>query len=238
MLRKKRAALVATAILGTMLAVPAGALAGGGLDPGGVTRFKEKVPVNVVFVGFDERDAPWGAVRSELASRSQPLIVSRLWYGDRGAPRARLLVRLPAVLHEQVMGGRLLQLPLVDLGQEADHRVAAGLQRPGRQRRERHRQPLDRRAEGGEAADRLGAVGDRHAAADDLLHQLVGPQGLPFHTYAKTGEPDPDTGYDFGANRDTRKIVAWGGTTPDDEETGLGAPRRQPRLVLRPLRRP
>ena len=30
------------------------------------------------------------------------------------------------------------------------------------------------------------------------------------------------TGYDFGANRDTRKMVAWGGTTPDDEETGLG----------------
>jgi hypothetical protein len=44
-----------------------------------------------------------------------------------------------------------------------------------------------------------------------------------FHTYTKFGEPDPDTGYDFGVNRQTRKIIAWGGTTPDDEETGLGA---------------
>ncbi len=42
------------------------------------------------------------------------------------------------------------------------------------------------------------------------------------HVYTKIGEPDPDTGYDFGLNRDSRKIIAWGGTTPDDEETGLG----------------
>ena len=56
------------------------------------------------------------------------------------------------------------------------------------------------------------------------------------HVYTKIGEPDPDTGYDFGLNRESRKIIAWGGTTPDDEETGLGKPRRQPGLVLRPLR--
>jgi hypothetical protein len=39
----------------------------------------------------------------------------------------------------------------------------------------------------------------------------------------KLNEPDPDTGYNFGLNRQTRKIIAWGGTTPDDEEDGLGA---------------
>ena len=49
-----------------------------------------------------------------------------------------------------------------------------------------------------------------------------GRRDFRFHVYAKTGEPDPDTGYDFGALSDDRKIVAWGGTTPDDEETGLG----------------
>jgi hypothetical protein len=42
------------------------------------------------------------------------------------------------------------------------------------------------------------------------------------HVYTKFGEPDPDTGFDFGKNRDSRKIIGWGGTTPDDEETGLG----------------
>jgi len=47
-----------------------------------------------------------------------------------------------------------------------------------------------------------------------------------FHVYSKIGEPDPDTGYDFGLLRDSRKVIAWGGTTPDDEETGLGSLHR------------
>ena len=46
------------------------------------------------------------------------------------------------------------------------------------------------------------------------------------HVYTKIGEPDPDTGFDFGKERDSRKLIAWGGTTADDEETGLGVTRR------------
>jgi hypothetical protein len=47
-----------------------------------------------------------------------------------------------------------------------------------------------------------------------------------FHVYTKTNEPDPDTGYNFGELRESRKIVAWGGTTARDEEDGLGSIRR------------
>ncbi len=32
-----------------------------------------------------------------------------------------------------------------------------------------------------------------------------------FHVYTKTDETDPDTGYNFGEIRETRKIIAWGG---------------------------
>ena len=46
------------------------------------------------------------------------------------------------------------------------------------------------------------------------------------HVYTKTDEPDPDTDYNFGELRDSRKIIAWGGTTPDDEENGLGSLHR------------
>ncbi len=42
----------------------------------------------------------------------------------------------------------------------------------------------------------------------------------------KTDEPDPDTGYNFGELRSSRKLTAWGGTTPDDEEDGLGSLQR------------
>jgi hypothetical protein len=50
-----------------------------------------------------------------------------------------------------------------------------------------------------------------------------GRSDFKFHVYTKFGEPDPDTGYDFGINRQTRKVIAWGGTAAADEETGLGS---------------
>ena len=47
-----------------------------------------------------------------------------------------------------------------------------------------------------------------------------------FHVFTKTDEPEPDTGYNFGLERESRKLVAWGGTAAADEESGLGATRR------------
>jgi hypothetical protein len=41
-----------------------------------------------------------------------------------------------------------------------------------------------------------------------------GRPDFKFHVYTRIGAPDPDTGYDFGLIRASRKIVAWGGTPP------------------------
>ena len=49
--------------------------------------------------------------------------------------------------------------------------------------------------------------------------------GFKHHVYTKTNEPDPDTRFDFG-HLDSRKLIAWGGTTAEDEETGLGSTKR------------
>ena len=46
------------------------------------------------------------------------------------------------------------------------------------------------------------------------------------HVYVKTDEPDPDTGYNFGLIRQSRKIIAWGGSSADDPESGLGSLHR------------
>jgi hypothetical protein len=50
--------------------------------------------------------------------------------------------------------------------------------------------------------------------------------GFKYHVYAKSNEPDPDTGFDFGKEAQNRKLIAWGGTTAEDEESGLGSTRR------------
>jgi hypothetical protein len=53
-----------------------------------------------------------------------------------------------------------------------------------------------------------------------------GRPDFKFHVYTKTGEPEPDTGFNFGVETESRKLIAWGGTTPGDEENGLGRLRR------------
>ena len=35
-------------------------------------------------------------------------------------------------------------------------------------------------------------------------------------------EPDPNTGYNFGASRESRKMMAWGGTAAKDPQNGTG----------------
>jgi hypothetical protein len=52
-----------------------------------------------------------------------------------------------------------------------------------------------------------------------------GRPDFKFHVYQKTDEPDPDTGTNFGQFQ-SRKVIAWGGSTPDDPQTGLGALHR------------
>ncbi len=39
-----------------------------------------------------------------------------------------------------------------------------------------------------------------------------GRPDFQFHVYTKTDSPDPDTGYNFGAARSSRKTIAWGGS--------------------------
>ena len=81
MLVKRRAVLVATAVSCVVAIGPGTAQAYNELNPGGTPKFGERVPVNVVFVGYNQDDAPWAAVRSQLASSGSPRVRSRANYG-------------------------------------------------------------------------------------------------------------------------------------------------------------
>ena len=51
------------------------------LSPGGQPRLVEKVPVNVVFVGYEPAQVAKGAFLGELAPSYEPVVRSRLTYG-------------------------------------------------------------------------------------------------------------------------------------------------------------
>jgi hypothetical protein len=204
-----------------MLVAPAGATASG-LDPGGLTRFKERVPVNVVFVGFNESDAPWAKVRAELASRSQPIVRSRAFYGiDEPLGLDYSYDYKPYYTSRSwedsffsYLSSIAVPKPLTEWQQAYNDQSSNVLNVTS-----------NRWIDAPRVEKRLI---DTAPASVDTRNPTIyfinwyGRSDFKFHVYTKIGEPDPDTGYDFGLNRDTRKIVAWGGTTPDDEETGLG----------------
>ncbi len=238
----RRFALVAiVAISAGLLAAPLGASAGPSFDhlnPGGQTRLPEEVPVNVVFVGYQAgAGGPDGVpvdaadrlrahqVRSKLLLRT----AIRAWGSTTptttrsASPARRTRTRSSA----RSPAGR----------PAAADPVPEAVQRPEQERARRDGQPLDRRAERRAVADRERARRHRHRAEHGLLHQLVGPRRTSSSTSTRRpDEPDPDTGYNFGVERESRKIDRVG--RHDGRRRG-GRPRLRlaPRLVPRPVGR-
>ncbi|MFC7533355.1 hypothetical protein [Actinoplanes sp. GCM10030250] len=217
------AALMA-ASAGPAGAAPASRL--GYLDPGGQPRLVEKVPVNVVFVGYEPNQVAKSKFLSELAGSYEPVVRSRLWYGvtEKLGITYKYDYRLNYTnkSYEDKFFGQLSKLakpaPLTTFQQAYN---------------DQENNVLDIKDNNLIDAPSVEKWLAFHPPAGvDTRRNTVffvnwfGRSDFKHHIYTKTGEPDPDTGYDFGVNRESRKIIAWGGTTADDEETGLGATRR------------
>ncbi|GID28184.1 hypothetical protein Abr02nite_31670 [Paractinoplanes brasiliensis] len=221
-------ALLVAAMVGAS-ATPAGAAAPAYrynfLAPGGQPRLTETVPVNVVFVGYEPGQVGAGAFKGELAKKYEPVVRSRLAYDvvEKLGITYKYDYRLTYAdrAYENKFFNQLGKLakpaPLTEY-QEA-YNTQAGV--------------LDVTANHTIDAPSVEKYLAFHPPSGvDTRRNTVyfinwhGRSDFKFHVYTKTGEPDPDTGYDFGASRDSRKMIAWGGTTADDEETGLGATRR------------
>ncbi|GIF14669.1 hypothetical protein [Actinoplanes teichomyceticus] len=227
-----RTPLLATLVV-ALVAASAGPVGAAGaaprlgyLDPAGQPRLTEKVPVNVVFLGYTPAQANRSRFLAGLAKSYEPVVRSRLSYGvtEKLGITYTYDYRLtyPGRAYQDSFFGQLGRLaepaPLTAYQQaynDQQHNV------------------LDVTANHTIDAPSVEKWLALHPPAGvDTRRNTVyfinwyGRSDFKFHVYSKTGEPDPDTGYDFGANRDSRKIIAWGGTTADDEETGLGATRR------------
>ncbi|GAA1609973.1 hypothetical protein [Actinoplanes couchii] len=222
-------AVAVVAVLVGAGAGPAGASAAPSLSylkPGGQPRLVEKVPVNVVFVGYEPSQVAKNAFLGELAPGYEPVVRSRLWYGETEKLGITYKYDYRLTYANQSYEDRFFK----QLGKLAKPAPLTAYQQ----------------AYNDQANNVLDITGNSTIDAPSVEKWLAfnppsgvdtrrntvffvnwfGRSDFRHHVYTKTGEPDPDTGYDFGAERDSRKMIAWGGTTADDEETGLGATRR------------
>ncbi len=197
------------------------ALAAFGATSAGAATFEEEVDVNIVFVGFEEGEPDAGDVLDQLPDRATPLIRSKFWYP--GLPAAEAELSLEYEYAYSVVYAD-------EEWEDTFFTALAGLA-----------DPMPRTLFQDDYNDQDGArdVGDNHwIDAPTVEEWLVdnAPSGVDTtqptiffidwygredfvdHVYVKTDEADPDTGYNFGELRHSRKIVAWGGTARDDEE--------------------
>ncbi len=229
--RPIRALAVATVVLGGLLASSTAPASGAEpqfqhLRPGGPAQLVERLPVNVVLLGYDAPEVDSRALRAALPASSEPVVRSRLSYGVR----------------EEVGISFQYDYRVQSTGRTYEDRFFSEL------RRLSDPAPLtlyqDRYNEQESNAE---VVQDNHTIDAPSVESWLAknpPKGVDttentvylidwsdrddfeHHVYTKTGEVDPDTGFDFGKERDSRKVIAWGGTTADDEETGLGSTHR------------
>ena len=212
--------IVATAAC-AVAAAPAAAGADTGLVPGGVTPLRETVAVNVVFVGFGHDTVPWEAVRATLPASSAPIVRSRAFYGIREPLGLEYTYDYRPVYTgrewEDQFFGYLASIaapkPITEFQTAYNDQVRNALVVSDNRY-------IDASRVEARLIDAAPPSVDTRRPTIYLIN-WYGRRDFRFHVYSKTGERDPDTGMDFGAD-DARKLVAWGGTTADDEETGLG----------------
>ena len=216
-------ALVASLVVAASSAAAAGGSGFPNLQPGQRTAdLQERVPVNVVFVGLEPGQVSRSEFLAGLPDQYKPIVRSRLFYG---------------VVEELGIDYRY-DVDATYASASWENRFFAALTG--------FSAPADRTAfqELYNEQDGTRDVGQNHFIDAPTVEKWLidhAPPGVNTrentiffvnwwgrsdfidHVYTKIGEPDPDTGHDFGLLNESRKIIAWGGTTPDDEETGLGS---------------
>ena len=247
-MQRKFSLAAALCVIALVLAAPAAAL--DNLNPGSAeANLDEAVPVNVVFVGYDFTAAQKAAFMAELPDP-----------GTAAEPAYRVIERYPRFYDENALKplgiDYTYQYNVVDAPDAFENALWAKLSELAKPESDTDGQniTLFQQQYNDQQKNVLDVVNNHfidgptveqwladNASFVDTTRNTVffinwwgmgdTPRaGFKFHTYVKFGEPDPDTGYDFGRNRQSRKTIAWGGTpikaADGDEETGLSSTRR------------
>jgi hypothetical protein len=224
------------------------------LAPGRLADLDERVPVNFVFVGYDRDDVAAKKFLAGLPREYKPVVRSRLSYNNHNVERSLLglnytydyktyyanegyqsrffrhlsTISKPAPLTEYQLLYNGNDKEFCDPPDEDPQNPVPCQQNGVRDVRNNHY--IDAPSvERWLAYNPPKGVDTRRNTVFFINWWGNGTQpraGFEHHVYTKTDESDPDTGYNFGAESPSRKLIAWGGTTADDEESGLGSTRR------------
>lgn len=205
------------------------------ITPNQLTRLREAVPVNFVFLGFDENQIDLQGFLEKLPKRSQPVVRIPYFYGLKHSLGIEYTYRYRTTFSGAGYEDRFFDYMKM-IGEPANitayqraynDQNTTGLPNTSSKTPRRTIQTnfvIDAtKVEKWLAANPPGGIDTREYTV--YFINWFGREGFTDHVFSHLGEIDPDVGRDFG-KEDTGKVIAWGGTPPDDPETGLGALRR------------
>lgn len=194
--------------------------------PGKKSQLRERVPVNFVFVGYDEDEVDLGDFRKVLPERYRPIVRARnIWYGNSDYLGIEYTYDYDSVFANDEYEDRFFA-QLKKLGSPAQLTRYQALYNA------QDKNVIDLAANTEIPAAKVEKWLAEHPppgvrTEENTLFFIdwYGERGFRPHTYTHIGEPDPDTGFEWGRFAE-EQTIAWGGTTADDPETGLGATYR------------
>jgi hypothetical protein len=184
----------------------------GTLRPGAFVVQKQTVPVDLVFIGYGPHQIDERALVDSLPATYSPVVRYPQFYGLNGRDMGLQFRFKYRVVHKT---------------RDFEDRFFAFLKRTGTegpltpfqdQYNQQQKNVLD--VVGPVLYIDAPAVERYLAARDDgddrgytiYFVNWYGRRDFKFHVYTKTDEVDPDTNYNFGIQRGSRKMIAWGGS--------------------------
>jgi hypothetical protein len=217
MRRKGLIALVALALLNALIAATAlSASPVRNLKPGETETLEQVVPVNIVLVGFDRGQVNETALLEELPASYEPIVRYPPFYGLEGRDLGlRHVYKYNLFRAGEGFQDRLFSY-MDDIGEPGPPTLFQELYNE-QQNNIRDISGDVLYIDAPSVENWLMENGQRTYGFSRRSYTVYfinwyNDDRFKFHVYTKTDDADPDTGYNFGEERQTRKMTAWGGS--------------------------
>ncbi|MCM3879326.1 MAG: hypothetical protein ND807_04375 [Vicinamibacterales bacterium] len=182
------------------------------LRPGSFVVQKQTVPVDLVFIGYDSRQIDERALLASLPATYSPIVRYPQFYGLNGRDMGlEFQFKYRAVHETRAFTDQFFSFlartgtdgPLTAFQDQYNQQQKNVLDVAG--------PVLYIDAPTVERYLATHGFGDQRGYTIYFIN-WYGRRDFRFHVYTKTDEVDPDTGYNFGSLRGSRKMIAWGGS--------------------------
>jgi hypothetical protein len=186
---------------------------GGGLTPGAKIIFQQTIPINLVFLGYDQSAINRQEILNQLPSSYYPIVRYPAFYG---LPGRNMGLKYDFTYNFSLVSSKTTDkfFKYLNLIGVPSAPTAFQLMYNDMENNVLDVPDSVLFVDAPAVEDWLNKnVAKKNAGYTIVFINWYSRPDFQFHVYTKTDVVDPDTGYNFGAARSSRKMIAWGGSS-------------------------